>query len=77
MSGQDDVSRERMVDSPCYPINLSPFNELYKYKLVNYSIFARLDIKNYIIKYIYTQQKKLRKLCLRGYDKKSKTFKDL
>ena len=24
----------------------------------------------------YTQQKKLRKLCLRGYDKRSKTFKD-
>ena len=26
--------------------------------------------------HIYTQQKKLRKLCLRGYDKRSKTFKD-
>ena len=25
---------------------------------------------------IYTHQKKLRKLCLRGYDKISKTFKD-
>ena len=25
---------------------------------------------------IYTQQKKLRKLCLMGYDKISKTFKD-
>ena len=25
---------------------------------------------------LYTQQKKLRKLCLRGYDKRSKTFKD-
>ena len=25
---------------------------------------------------IYTQQKKLRKFCLRGYDKKSNTFKD-
>ena len=25
---------------------------------------------------IYTQQKKLRKLCLRGYDKTSKTFRD-
>ena len=25
---------------------------------------------------IYTQQKKLMKLCLRGYDKRSKTLKD-
>ena len=25
---------------------------------------------------IFTQQKRLRKLCLRGYDKKAKTFKD-
>ena len=27
--------------------------------------------------YIYTQQKKLRKLCLRGYEKTSETFKDI
>ena len=25
---------------------------------------------------LYTQPKRLRKLCLRGYDKRSKTFKD-
>ena len=32
---------------------------------------------DYVIADIYTQQKKLRKICLRGYDKTSKTFKDI
>ena len=32
---------------------------------------------NFPIHLLYTQQKKLRKLCLRGYDKRSKTFKDI
>ena len=33
--------------------------------------FGELDFS------LYTQQKKLRKLCLRGYDKTSKIFKDI
>ena len=44
MSGQDGVSRARMVALPCWPFELSLLNELYKGKLVRSITFIPFEI---------------------------------
>ena len=74
------------TEAPFLDLNLSITNGIvsskiydkrdeFNFEIVNFP-FLDGDVPRSPSYGIYTQQKKLRKLCLSGYDKRSKTFKD-
>ena len=58
ISGQDDVSRARVVALLCWPFELSPLDELYRGKLVRYITLIPSEIFWWYLVYMYIRSRR-------------------